>query len=383
MPIQPINYAGMPLLDSPWDKDFGEILKRGMQLGQEPGRLNRLRQSEELANKLSGEQYEQLRALTPYAAQNAQNNAAILQNTANYAPRMSEAEIRKAEALAAMGGMQFPGGMGLVQGEEAARRMWGANDPRTLRVLEGNDTLFNQRRSGISKIHNEIDNISQQLQSPSLSEGKREELKSRRNQLENDAFNKQSDLDVREKALGAELMEQTWDTFIQGPSMEALKKYTGPKGSFKFYKDAIQYGVTGVAPDEDFNNYLAARNQLYTLADQYMKAFPGSQNYGRVESVHRHVNPESPFMAPGALEASIKSTWKTIEPELQTYKDVLYGENPLRGPKKSKQENIDVVKKQAEEYRKNNPKNEDNKSPMQSSASNVNWVRENGKWVKK
>src|SRR5690606_26709750 len=95
MPIQPINYAGMPLLDSPWDQDFAKILKEGMQLGQEPGRLAREREREELANKLSQEQYQQLRALTPYAEDNARNEALENRIKAQYADPMAKANLEQ------------------------------------------------------------------------------------------------------------------------------------------------------------------------------------------------------------------------------------------------------------------------------------------------
>jgi hypothetical protein len=102
MPIQPINYAGMPLLDSPWDQDFGEILKKGMQLGQEPGRLARLKQQEELANKLSNEQYEQLRALTPYAADNARYASEENRVKAAFANPNAQAALKEAIARGAL-----------------------------------------------------------------------------------------------------------------------------------------------------------------------------------------------------------------------------------------------------------------------------------------
>lgn len=95
MPIQPINYAGMPLLDSPWDQDFAKILKEGMQLGHEPGRLAREREREELANKLSQEQYQQLRALTPYAEDNARNAALENRIKAQYADPMAKANLEQ------------------------------------------------------------------------------------------------------------------------------------------------------------------------------------------------------------------------------------------------------------------------------------------------
>ena len=114
MPIQPINYGAIPLLKGPLQGlDFGQILRQGMQLGQEPGRLLRQRQQEELANRLGQQKHQMQEARLPYAPELAQGEVEKMR-----------ADIEKTRALAAMGGMQFPGGMGLVQGEEAARRMW-------------------------------------------------------------------------------------------------------------------------------------------------------------------------------------------------------------------------------------------------------------------
>ncbi len=336
MPFQPINFANIAPIGKPWARNFADNLRQGFEMGNLPQKLMGEREQQALMNALQRENVQQQQAQTPYAAQNAQSNASILQNTAQNAPRMSQAQYEhlqaqamKDKALGAIGGMQFPGGMGLVQGEEAARRMWGENDPRTLRAIENNDALINQRRTGISKLHNEIDNLKYENNNPNITPQKYAENERKINQLENDAFNKQSDLDVRQKGLGANLMEQTWDTFIKGPSMKALKNYTGLGGTIQFGKDLTAYNLLG-KKSKNFDDYLAAKNQLYVLSDQYMKAFPGSTNYQRMQSVHDHMDPSGPMMPPGALEASIKSTWEVIKPELETYKNVLHGKNPLR-----------------------------------------------------
>ncbi|CAB4128287.1 hypothetical protein UFOVP270_29 [uncultured Caudovirales phage] len=322
MPYQKFNYAGIPphIINGPLHGvDFGALLRQGMQLRHEPQRLLQEREQSELSNRLGQQQYQMQEARLPYAPELAQAEVEKMR-----------ADAEKARSLAAIGGMQFPGGAGLVQGHEAIKRIYGENSPQAKYAQLADDLLLNQRKSGLGRIQSEIDDLSSQLSNPNLSGTQRETIQNKRNQLENKAFNEQSDLDVRQKGLGAKLMEQTWNTFISGPSMDALKKYTGPKGRLNFYKDSIKYNLNGVAPNEDFDNYLAARNELYTLSDQYMKAFPGSTNYKRMESIQKHVNPESALMPPGALESSIRSTWKVIEPELKTYTDVLHGKNPLR-----------------------------------------------------
>jgi hypothetical protein len=339
MPFQPINFANIAPIGKPWARDFAENLKKGMETYNLPQKLLGEREHQALMNAFNREKVQQEQAVTPFAAQNAQSNATIQSNTAENAPRMAQAQYEhllaqamKDKALGAIGGMQFPGGMGLVQGEEAARRMWGENDPRTLRAIENNDALINQRRTGISKLHNEIDNLKYENNNPNITPQKYAENEAKINQLENDAFNKQSDLDVRQKGLGAKLMEQTWEKFIKGPSMKALKRYTGAQGQLRYMKDLGAYNLFGIK-SEDFNNLLEARGELYTLSDQYMKAFPGSTNYQRMESVHKHMDPSGPMMPPDALERYIKSNWATIQPELKTYYSVLHGKNPLRGEK--------------------------------------------------
>ena len=319
--------------------DFADILQKGMALRHEPQRLMRAKQQEELANVLSREKGLQAQAETPYSAQNAQSNAAIQQNTAQNAPRMSQAQyehlLAQAErdkAMGALGGMQFSGGAGLVQGEQGIGRMHGFDSPLYKRAVKANDLLLNQRQTGISKLHNEIDNLKYENNNPNITSQKYAENEAKINQLENDAFNKQSDLDVRQKGLGAKLMEQTWEKFIKGPSMKALKRYTGAQGQFRYLKDLGAYNLFGTK-SEDFNNLLEARGELYTLSDQYMKAFPGSTNYQRMQSVHEHMDPSGPMMPPDALERYIKSNWATIHPELKTYYSVLHGKNPLRGEK--------------------------------------------------
>jgi hypothetical protein len=375
MPFQPINFAAIDPLGKPWAANFAKNLQEGMNTYNLPQKLLAEKEQMALANALQ-------RAQVPYAEQNAASNAAILQNTAQYASRMSEAEIKKLEMLGALGGMQFPGGMGLVQGEEAAARIYGRGSKEHQRAIYANDLLLNQRQSSIGRLHSEIDNISDQLNNPYLPEDKRKELQDKQNQLKNKAFNEQSDLDVRQKGLGAKLMEQTWNTFINGPSMNALKKYTGVWGTLKFIKDAAQYNVTGASPDADFDNYLAARNELYTLSDQYTKAFPGSTNYQRMESVQKHVNPESPLMPPNALEASIRSTWKVIEPELKTYTDVLHGKNPLREGG-AHNETIEELNKKTLKQQQDQARKATGTKPKKNIAPpGENWFWDGSKFVK-
>ena len=344
MSIQPINYAGMPLLDSPWDKDFGEILKRGMQLGQEPGRLARAREQEELSNLLGQQKSQMQAAEIPYAGDMAK---------ANLAYKLAQAERER--AMAAYGGMQFPGGSGMVQGREALKRIYGENSPQVKWAEQADDLLLNQRKSGIGRLHAEIEDITDQLNSSYLPESKRKELQSRRNQLENKAFQEQSDISVRDKGLAATQLEQTWDAFEEGGGINALKKYTGLNGTFRYFNDLKNY-LKNNQSNPDFDALLVAREQLHIFADQYMRAFPGSSGYERMKSVYENTDPSSFLMPPGALEAKIRGKWATLKPELGTIKEVLTGKNPLRETEKTKQENVNVVKKEADAYRKNNPK---------------------------
>lgn len=364
MPFQPINFANISPIGKPWARNFAENLRQGMEMGNLPQKLMGEKEQMALANALNREKVQQEQAVTPYAPQNAMNNASILQNTADYAPDMSKSTIEhlqgqtaRDKAMAAIGGMQFTGGAGLVQGVEAMKRLYGADSPQAKEAQYLNDLLGNQRQSSVGRLHSEIERLNGQLSDPGLSNEERSNIQKKRNQLENKAFNEQSDLDVRTKGLGAIQLEQTWDSFEDGEGIEALKKYTGPKGTFNYYNDLRKYLTTNES-NPDFDKLLVAKSQLHTFADQYMKAFPGSHSYERMKNIYENTNPQGFLMPPGGLEAQIRGMWSTIKPELGTLKKVLTGENPLRVENKTKEQNVNTVQKEADAYRAKNPKPE-------------------------
>jgi len=250
MPFNPNSFsagASLPVVGLPWIRDLHENLQKGMQTYNMPQQVRQEFEAKQLANALSKEQALQAQAQTPYAAQNAASNASILQNTAAYAPRMSEAEIKKLEMLGMLGGMQFPGGMGLVQGEEAAAKMYGRGSPQYKRAVAFNDALERQRlMSGTpesTRLREDNERIAQDPNIPAADKATLIAL--------NNAKNEKNSVNAELAVMGvrAEITEMGFDELLKPEVSEALTVYSGPYGSIEYGIDQFTKTVTGKTPE--------------------------------------------------------------------------------------------------------------------------------------
>lgn len=233
MPIQPINYAAIPLLRGPMQGlDFGQILRQGMQLGHEPGRLLRERQQQELSNALRGEQLQQAQMATPYI------------------PRQLEADIKNKEFMNELGG-HFPAGetgellqayrlkeQGHPVGEPAWENLMAKKKQR-----EENVKLSGKKAGTTNyKLYNEIEEI---RNNPYMDEQEKED----RIAMNNAAIAKNSRTGpIIERLASGEITEEGLNELIQPAVREALTEYTGPMGKAKLIADKVEAGFTGKSP---------------------------------------------------------------------------------------------------------------------------------------
>src|SRR5712671_3126721 len=131
MPFQRSNVGGIPLLKSPWDMDFADMLQKGIALRHEPQRLMREKEKELLANSLK-------------------------QNELNYAPQTSEADIRLKQGHATqyenMAKLPYGGNVtgDVMQSIMVHNILNDPNAPAELKQLVGGDrkALIRQRLMG-------------------------------------------------------------------------------------------------------------------------------------------------------------------------------------------------------------------------------------------
>src|SRR5579872_203686 len=146
MAFHPINFLNLPLLDNPYAQDYGEILKKGMNLGQEPGRLMRAKQQEELTNALRKEQLSQAEAATPFAGQQAQ---------ADLMYKLAQAKAAEQQANMPFGG-QLSGVAREAFGLELLKQQYGPesevyrNARRRYEADLEQSNVLNQYRSALS-----------------------------------------------------------------------------------------------------------------------------------------------------------------------------------------------------------------------------------------
>jgi hypothetical protein len=407
MPYQPFNVIGDSLIKSPWEKDFGALLNRGMQLYHEPQRLLREAEKEKFANILNRERGMQEQAETPFTGQNAMNQAAILQNTANFAPRMSEAEIKKAEAMAAIGGMQFPGAMGLVQGEEQAKRMWGVNDPRTKKVIYGNDTLFGQRLPTPVRLQNAISDAEKAMNKPGASKKEISDAQRTIRSIQMTALKNSGDPAIRDKVDAGENIQKT----MKEIDYDVLLKGSGAKGS------AWLTGQRLLSPlgleSKDYADYERSLKGLEALADQ-AGVFYGTPAANAAQTRLRKLLHDPRFFTnPNIMKGEFEIIKNIFEKEHQTFLDrMLYQNSEIQRvtgtlvPSENftgsqgggahndtinalaqntervinKKDNMAEIKRQQSEAKKMLPKESESKSAENKKPAK-RYIQVNGRWV--
>lgn len=337
MPFQPINFANIAPVGKPWARNFAENLRQGFEMGNLPQKLIGQKEQQALMNALQNEKVQQAQAETPFAGQNAQNNASILQNTANFAPQMSQADIayRMAQAKHAeqQASMPFGGQLSGVAREafglELLKQQYGEDSEVYKNALERyqadlrqsnvlND--YRQRLGGttekrasttLGKTEMEIEDIYNRNDlSPEEKEAKiGRYVLQRQKQV--------SDADSRKRALFASNVDKTLDQI----NPKDLTQYGGAKGAVKLEVDKIK-SATGKAPKE-YKKYQEALTGSKLLAKQIRQFYGDSITPAVQEQLNEMVNPATWANNPDIALSKFNQFKKILQSETETYRSAL------------------------------------------------------------
>lgn len=386
MPYQKFNYASIPphIINGPLHGiDFGDLLKKGMQLRHEPQRLLEERQQAELSNRLGQQKSQFNEAELPFASRNAQSASDIQSNTAKYAPEMSQAEIDKMRSLAAIGGMQFPGGMGLVQGEESARRMWGPNDPRTLRASKFNDLLAYVREMSGTPPSTKLRVDNQRIMNdPNIPEDQKREMIA----LNNAANVKGSVIPKLEvQRTRAEITAEGFNKLLEPKMLNALTTYSGYGGTKRRAADEWEKLWTGKTP-ERLLMHEEAESTAEGVAMNLRAAIEESVSPFKSKQILDMISPSSLKRSPEQAMRRLKAAAKFFEIEKREI-DKATGRGGAHNEtinaldeNTRKINNKKTLKNQQEAARKSIPKNNE---PKKEEPITISHIWKDGKWVSK
>jgi len=373
MAFQPINFLNMPILKNPYAQDYAGLLQRGMQLGQEPQRLMRQRQQEELANALRKEQLTQAQAATPFAGQTAQ---AELQKI------LAQGRVADQQANMPFGG-QLSGVAREAFGLELLKQQYGPNsdvykDAR--RQYEANlaqSDILNQYRQALSgtankrasttlgKTEMEIADIANRRDLPPYEKEAmigRYEL-SRQKQI--------SDSDARKRALFASNVDKT----LENINPKDLVQYGGIKGQAKLKADQIKAGLGNAS--KDYVKYQDALTGAKLLAKQVRQFYGDSITPQVQEQLAEMVNPATWANNPDVALRKFNRFKKILQSETGTYRSALK-ETKEFNEDAQKEKNMELLKKQramAEALKKEQPRT----TGDQKTVKRFRYV--NGAWV--
>lgn len=362
MPIQPINYLNAPLLKSPWEQDFMGLLRQGMQLGQEPQRLMRQRQGEELSNSLRKEQLSQAQAATPFAADREQ---------AELAYKLAQAKAAEQQANMPFGG-QLSGTAREAFGLELLKQQYGPNSEvyrnaqkRYQSDLDSSNILnkYRQALSGtadkrasttLGKTEMEIADIEGRRDlSPSEKSAMtgRYEL-SRQKQI--------SDADSRKRALFASNVDKT----LGNINPKDLVQYGGITGQAKLKADKLRAGL-GKAPKE-YVKYQDALTGAKLLSKQIRQFYGDSITPQVQEQLAEMVNPATWSNNPEVALRKFNRFKNILQSETGTYRSALK-ETKEFNEDTQKERNMELLKKQramAEALKSQQPRTVGEKIPI-------------------
>jgi len=336
MAFHPINFLNLPLLDNPYAQDYGEILKKGMNLGQEPGRLMRAKQQEELTNALRKEQLSQAEAATPFAGQQAQ---------ADLMYKLAQAKAAEQQANMPFGG-QLSGVAREAFGLELLKQQYGPesevyrNARRRYEADLEQSNVLNQYRSALSdtagkrasttlgKTEMEIaDIMGRQDLAP-------EEKRALIGRYELARQKQISDSDSRKRALYASNVDKT----LQQINPKDLVQYGGVKGQAKLQLDQLK-ASTGKAPHE-YIKYQDALTGADLLAKQIRQFYGDSITPQVQEQLKEMVNPASWANNPEVALRRFNKFKGILQSETETYRSALKETKEFRNEDSSQRKRL-------------------------------------------
>lgn len=361
MPFQPINYANAPLVDSAFGNlDFGEMLRKGMQLRHEPQRLLRQQEQEKLANALGKEKVAQAQATTPFV------------------PRQLEADIKQKELMSKLPyGGQIPGDVGQALYTHFLEQIGhpaGADARRARETLFGGRELnmaLGPKKAGTTNYKLELEN-EEIRNNPDLSEQEKKD----RIGSNNAAISKNSRIAVlEEQKTRADITSEGFEKLLQPDMLDALTTYSGPDGFFKKRSDDWEKYTTGITPP---------RMLLHDEAQATAEATAMNLRAAIKESVSPQKGKQIlDIISPASLSVSKEQAKRRIQAAADFFEDIekkaLY-KSTGREEEYKKEKNMKELGRQSKEAKANNVKSEQGTN---ESAYQINWVWNNGKWVKK
>jgi hypothetical protein len=252
MAFQPINFANIAPLESPWG-DFVMHLGRGMEVGNRPRQMQQENEAARLSNSLKSVE-------AKYAPQTAEANLANI---------MSQAKQREAMSKLPFGG-NIPGDVG-----QAIYANWleKTGHPAAADARRARDTIFGTREMNIALGPKRAATTNQKLrmedqeimQDESLSPDQQQEM-IYQNSLERQKRAVNPQLAVR--AAAAEITEMGLDAFKNPKMREGLVAYAGKDGLLKRKQDEYTAFTTGKSPERAILNATAitqAKNTAHNL----------------------------------------------------------------------------------------------------------------------
>jgi len=319
MPFQRSNVGGIPLLKSPWDMDFADMLQKGIALRHEPQRLMREKEKELLANSLK-------------------------QNELNYAPQTSEADIRLKQGHATqyenMAKLPYGGNVtgDVMQSIMVHNILNDPNAPAELKQLVGGDrkALIRQRLMGNTPESAKLREDEQRIMNdPNLSDQEKEDAigYNRSKNIKNSVI---PELEVQKTR--ADITSEGFEKLLQPDMLEALTQYSGGPGTAKRAADEWEKWLTGKTP-ERLLKYEDAESTAEGVAMNLRAAIKESVSPAKGEKILDMISPanikRSPEQAIRRLQAAAdffeterkgiyQGTGRTLKPKTQNNKKTNY-----------------------------------------------------------
>lgn len=345
MPIQPINYLNAPIVKSPWEQDFAKLLGQGMALRHEPQRLMREKEKELLANALQKEKVGQAQAETPWHGQLSEANAKIKTAMASrpFAGTLG-GDVGQAVDLAYLEAIGYPG----AKDAREMRTSQLESRVETTRLKDKNASTINQK---LRKEDKEID------ADPYMSQEEKTEAK---------ALNKAQREKVArtgpmiDRIVSGEITEEGIKKLLEPNVKKALTQYSGAQGHGMWLADKAAAAISGKSPQR-LLDYADAVSTAKNTANNLRIAIKESVSPAKAEEILSLLDSTDWSTQPDEAIAALESTAKFFADEMR----IIRKHSGVVEPK-SKQENMAVVKKQAQEAKSQNiqPAKKTEKGPI-------------------